>query len=417
MSLVGKFPGGPMVSRQRRVTEWSGEILLVDMLAMMVLPLERLEIPGVPFVVNDLAIAGLAVLASFRPPRVRGPHMLWMARVFAAILVLLYYSMHLNLGSVYYYQGLDGRRRILHLVLLFMLVMALATGRIHTRSAVVGTTVGVVAATVLALFKIGGDAYPGRLTGFFGDPNVAGMILTVLGPLIISHLTHRRHQVIVGLVLFTGVLMTQSRTALLAAALALGWRLYGRRAPRAQGIIFPILAVWAITNFPNEYRQSGAFADRAGSDWLRDQLLVLETAHVDAAPWYGSGPNTAFVQFGENQFLYHSAYLAARAEGGWVLLALILLCYAGVFWSLLSLPNHRRNVWLEGSAPAVFGMALFLGDVFLSTTGLVFMGLAMNHIRAEREQMAAERAASEAQVPLDFKETHRRIVSTRRWRR
>ena len=39
------------------------------------------------------------------------------------------------------------------------------------------------------------------------------------------------------------------------------------------------------------------------------------------------------------------------------------------------------------------------------------MGLAMNHIRAEREQMAAERAASEAQVPLDFKETHRRIVS------
>ena len=52
----------PARAGQRRVETWTGEIFLLDMVAMLVLPLERLEVPGLPFVLNDLAVAGLAVL-------------------------------------------------------------------------------------------------------------------------------------------------------------------------------------------------------------------------------------------------------------------------------------------------------------------------------------------------------------------
>ena len=372
----------PALAGQRRVETWTGEIFLLDMVAMLVLPLERLEVPGLPFVLNDLAVAGLAVLASVRAPRVRGTRGAWIVWIFAAILVLLTASMYLNGPGATYTLGLDGRRRILHLALLFLLVLALATGRIHARSAAVGITAGVTTATLLAFVKIGGDAYPGRLTGFFGDPNVAGLILTVLGPLIIGSQQRRRRQVLLGSIFVVAIVMTQSRTALFSAAVALGWRLIGRRTARSLGMIVPVVAVWAIATFGSEYKQSGSFADRAGSDWLRDQLLVLENAHIAAAPWYGTGPNTAFVSFGENIFLYHSSYLAARAEGGWPLLVLVLAAYAGVFWSLMSLPTQRRNVWMESSATAVLGMALYLGDVFLSTTGMVFLGLALHYVRA-----------------------------------
>lgn len=402
MSLSPGTSGQPSIVQQRRVETWTGQIFLIDMLAMLVLPLERLEVPGLPFVVNDVAVAGLAVLASVRAPRVRGTRGLWIVYLFAAMIVLLTASMYLNGPGVMYNLGLDGRRRILHLALLFVLVVALATGRIHPRSAIVGISTGVTAATVLAFFKIGGDAYPGRLTGYFGDPNVAGMILAVLGPVIIGRQESRRRQVLLGLLFLVAILMTQSRTALMSAAVAVGWRLVGRRLARALGIVVPVVAVWAIATFGTDYKQAGGFADRAGSDWLRDQLLILETAHVESAPWYGTGPNTAFVSFGENLFLYHSSYLAARAEGGWPFLALILLAYAGVFWQLLSLPKERRDVWMESSATAILGMALYLGDVFLSTTGMVFLGLALHHVRANHPDggaVARRRRTRERPLP------------------
>ena len=72
MSLSPGTSGQPSIVQQRRVETWTGQIFLIDMLAMLVLPLERLEVPGLPFVVNDVAVAGLAVLASVRAPRVRG---------------------------------------------------------------------------------------------------------------------------------------------------------------------------------------------------------------------------------------------------------------------------------------------------------------------------------------------------------
>ena len=385
--------------QQERLTQWSGQIVIIDLLCMMVLPLERLEVPGTGFVVNDVAVAFLAVLAAFRAPKIKGQHLTWVPILLATAVGILVMSYLLN-GTVPYILGLDGRRRIAHLALMSILVISLGTGRIHPRSAVAGLSTGVLLATVLAFFKIGGDAYPGRLSGYFGDPNVAGLILAVLGPVIVGSAKTKPRMVLYGGIVVAGILATQSRTALLAAGLALVWAIIGRAATRFQAWFFPIIAITLITNVPREWRTAGAFQNRTGSDWLRDQLLILETQAVDRAPWYGNGPNSAFTWFGDNFFLYHSSYLAARAEGGWPFLLVILGLYVLVFWWLVSLPRQQGNLWMEASVPAVLGMALHLGDVFYSTTSMVFLGMAVWHIRQVRQQISQE--ATEAAEAADI---------------
>ncbi|MBK8731416.1 MAG: hypothetical protein IPL93_00655, partial [Actinomycetales bacterium] len=183
--------------QQERLTQWSGQIVIIDLLCMMVLPLERLEVPGTGFVVNDVAVAFLAVLAAFRAPKIKGQHLTWVPILLATAVGILVMSYLLN-GTVPYILGLDGRRRIAHLALMSILVISLGTGRIHPRSAVAGLSTGVLLATVLAFFKIGGDAYPGRLSGYFGDPNVAGLILAVLGPVIVGSAKTKPRMVLYG---------------------------------------------------------------------------------------------------------------------------------------------------------------------------------------------------------------------------
>ena len=379
--------------QQERLTQWSGQIVILDLVCMMVLPMERLMVPGTGFVVNDVAVGVIGLLAAFRAPRIPSQRLTWVPVLLASAVGMLVLSYLLN-GTVAYILGLDGRRRIAHLVLLAILVMSIGTGRIHPRSAIAGTATGVLLATVLAFFKIGGDPYPGRLSGYFGDPNVAGLILSVLGPVIVGSATSRPRMLFYGAIILGGILGTQSRTALLAVSLAVLWAVIGRGATRLQAWFFPATVVALINSVPREWRTAGAFQNRTGSDWLRDQLLILETEAVDRAPWYGNGPNSAFTWFGDNFFLYHSSYLAARAEGGWPFLVIILGLYALVFWWLVSLPARHRSLWMEASIPAVLGMGLYLGDVFYSTTSMVFLGMAVWHIRQVRGQMADEAAAA-----------------------
>lgn len=387
--------------QQQRLTQWSGQMVIIDLLCMMVLPLERLDVPGTSFVANDVAIAGLTILAAFRAPRVRDRSMLWVVYLLATALGILAVSYLLN-PPVIYIMGLDGHRRLAHLLLLFVLVISLGSGRIHPRSAITGISAGVLGATLLGLFKIGGDFYPGRLSGLFGDPNVAGMILSVLGPVIVGAARTKPYRLVYGAIVGYGIYATQSRTALLATSLALLWVLIGRRATRLQALVFPLIVVTLINNIPREWRTAGNFAGRTGSDWLRDQLLELETRAVDLAPWYGRGPNSAFTWFGDNFFFYHSSYLAARIEGGWPFLITIIAIYAGVFWSLVSLPRERRNLWMEGSAPAVFGISLYLGDVLLSMTCMVYLGLAIWHVRTARAAIAPPPQPLEVRIPTIY---------------
>jgi hypothetical protein len=83
------------------------------------------------------------------------------------------------------YNGLSNYTQLAFFVMWVLSILAFASGRIDRvsvcRGLAVGLAVGCVAGLASRFFGIGGNSYPGRLTGYaWGDPNQAGYYLTVL---------------------------------------------------------------------------------------------------------------------------------------------------------------------------------------------------------------------------------------------
>jgi hypothetical protein len=348
------------------------EIRATDFLLMAVLPLRTVEVAGLP--VNELAMAALVGLALLRPAR--GGARLHEVVVLAlgALLALLVCSGLAN--------DVDWARRVGHVGILAGLVLALGTGRISLRSAGAGLGAGLVAVIGLALFDIGGDTYPGRLTGFLGDPNAGAFFIAVLGVLAVVF-SDDRWQVRVALAvpLLAGLVLTFSRTGLAAGTFAIFWLLAGRRLGAAGGAALAAALVWLVDNIPEDLVLYGPFSDRSGSDSLRERIIAQERVELAGAPWYGNGPGTAQVEVRDLEFFFHNSYLAVRQEGGWLALLLVLGLMAFAF---LRLSQHSRagDLAAAGAQAALIGaavMAITLGEVLLDTPTAIAVGFALGH--------------------------------------
>ncbi len=98
------------------------------------------------------------------------------------------------------------------------------------RSAGLGLAAGLTSVIGLAVVGIGGDNYPGRLTGFLCDPNAGAYFISTLGVLAIFFCDDRwRVRLVVAAPLVAGLALSFSRTGLLAGAFAVAWLLVGRR--------------------------------------------------------------------------------------------------------------------------------------------------------------------------------------------
>jgi hypothetical protein len=147
-----------------------------DFLLGLVLPLPiATPVPNLSLSVAMLGVAiGLASLRRAQP----GDKMPFWAPV---ICVLMIAWMTLSL----LYNGLSNYTQLAFFVMWVLSILAFASGRIDRvsvcRGLAVGLAVGCVAGLASRFFGIGGNSYPGRLTGYaWGDPNQAGYYLTVL---------------------------------------------------------------------------------------------------------------------------------------------------------------------------------------------------------------------------------------------
>ena len=348
------------------------EIRITDFALMTALPLRSVDVGGVPL--NELAMAALVGLCLLRPARGGARLPADIVLVLAALVALLVYSGEAN--------QVDWGRRVGHVVILCGLVWAGGTGRLSPRSVGAGLAAGLVTVIGLAVAGVGGGSYAGRLTGFLGDPKAGVHFIVVLGVLAIffcDDLWHVRAAVAVPLV--AGLVLSYSRTGLLAAGFAVVWVLLGRRLGAVGGAAFAMALVWVVDNIPEGLTTVGPFSDRSGSDALRERIIAQEHVELASAPWYGHGPGTARVDVRDLEFFFHNSYLATRQEGGWGALVLVL---ALLVLSFLRLTRQARGGDLVAASAqaAVIGtavMAVTLGEVLLDTPMAVAVGLALGH--------------------------------------
>jgi O-antigen ligase len=301
----------------------------------------------------------------------------WLTCTLLALLGLMFLSAQLN-------EGIDAGRRLLHLGLYVALALTAAQGRFHTRSMAKGFAVGLLVSAA-AYFVGYGDTYEGRLAGLMADPNAAGYMLTTLGCLALAGLPGSRFRVPLGLLLLVAVVLTFSRTSLLAVALIVVWVIIGRLLAVSLGALLLTAMIWAVTNIPVSLQTLGPFSDRTGSDALRRRIVRLEELQISEAPWYGHGPGTSWVDVQGDLFFFHNSYLAILNEGGRLAQVLIVLAGALALVSLLRLRPELRNPWYEAALIAVAVCAANLGEVFLELPAALALGMAAYYARSIRE--------------------------------
>jgi O-antigen ligase len=351
-----------------------GSILVVLLFSAMFL--DAVEFPGLGVPANSIAM-GVAVLYGAMALR-SGPlgHSPVLAPLALAIPVWMAMSSLLN-------DNFD-TRRLLNITLYAALILVLASGRLSPRHVGRGLAVAVVIGVAWGAATLPQSGYIGRLTGPFGDPNAAGLVIAVATAIALSALQRPLYRYALLLVALLGVYLTESRTTILAVALMGLWLLFGRYGSPWLGLAVVGALLWWISNIPQEDFATGEFADRAGSDALRERIYAVETIEVARHPTVGNGAGTARILLDGQPFFYHSSYLAIRAEAGWIGFVLVVGLLALAFLALITLPRLRRNAWYEAALLGVAVCAMNLGEVLLTLPAAVAIGLAFHHRAAVR---------------------------------
>ncbi|WP_210438914.1 hypothetical protein [Nocardioides xinjiangensis] len=356
----------------QRADDADRQVRATDFLLMAMVPLRVVEVAGLPL--NELAMAALVGLCLLRPARGGARLPGTVVVPLGGLLALLTWSGLAN--------DVDWIRRVGHVAVCCGLVWAFGTGRISLRSAGAGLAASLVAVIGLALVGIGGDSYPGRLTGYLGDPNAGAFFIAVLGVLAVFFCDDRwQVRLAVAVPVVAGLVLTYSRTGLLAGAFAVVWVLLGRRLGPAGGAIMAAGLVWIVDNVPRSLTTFGPFSDRSGSDALRERIVAQEKVELAGAPWYGNGPGTAKVDIRDLEFFFHNSYLAVRQEGGWLALLLVLGLMVVAFLRL-SRRSRAGDLAAAGAQAAIIGtavMAITLGEVLLDTPMAIAVGSALGH--------------------------------------
>lgn len=355
--------------------------------AFVLLAMPRLHVPKSPLPMGETLML-LAVLSAFLTLKT-GLHPLprWARLSLGAFVATLVVSTMVN-GLFEY----DNFKRLLHIAVYALVIIGLVRGLLPRKVAMRGLIVGMVISMLSGFILFPKSSYVGRFTGFFGDPNVAGLLLVVLGACALSGIERRRYQVGFVLLLLPALVLTYSRTALLAAVMVILWVWVGRKLKPIPAVAVIAMGAVAIGLLPTSLQQFGPFSDRTGSDQLRDRVSSQEIAVVRQKPILGHGAGTAtvMVNYGTTRFYFHNSYLAMAQEGGVVALVLVMMLLIGTFLALMSLNTTDRQPLLEGAIIGVWVVAINLGEVLLELSAAVAIGFALSYVVRTRFRAADE---------------------------
>lgn len=371
-----------------------GDTVIPVFILALLIPLRGLHhlIPGFPdWPINTMAAIALAALGVFFPAR-------WAVRLplFAAAGVALWLELML---TSFLTQPDFAVRRAGSLTALLALAFVVGTGRMHLDSLRRGIAVALVIGVAEGVAAMpGATGYAGRLTGMLGDPNGVGFTVVTLGFIVGQRITNRKLLIVWWLFLGGSIWLTQSRTTIFAYMVATLWVLFGRRINRFVGILALAGVTWAFQWASAFMEAQGWFAERLGSDELRDRLAEVEQAMTSTAGWWGHGLGTAVAEFDGITLFFHNSYRALQTEGGLVALILLIIMGVALYWSFHSLPSDRRPVWAEAALIAACICSFNIGYSLTSVPMAMAVGMYLAYHCLAREQLQAEQLQAEQPV-------------------
>ena len=370
------------------VRRQSGQIRMPEFI-MAFLLLFGDAVPGVGLPFSQIVILVLAAYGLTRKPTFDVSHF---SGLRAVMFIAMGYLAIVSINGVHSEDASDWTRRLLRLVAATVLIWVIAAGRLHIRSIVFGYSTAILFNAVAYFAGFAPvTGYYGYLTGWLGDKNFSGLVYCLFGLLLLSF-ARNKIEVILTVVVFSALLWaTGSRTSMAAYAAGLIWVLVAHRMKSAGRIALGVVLYWLIDILTSDYAQSGAFADRTGTDALRSLIDQASEIKVQAAGFFGQGLGEAYVYLahtGSKTWFFHNSYWSALVEGGWpwmiLVVAITLLIIVNVFSGKKTLPAKFYVV--QGAGIAIMICASRLGEVFYTWPWAVVCGLALRVLLLEREQ-------------------------------
>jgi len=279
-------------------------------------------------------------------------------------------------------------KRLFHLAIYALLIGAVAMGRIRVHNLVRGIRVGIVLGLLTGLAGMAGvgrfDTYPGRLTGIFGDPNVASLVTVGLGMVVLHYSTTPRERWSIVALMVVIVGLTLSRTGILALVLALVWYLWVNRMPRSVALALVVGATVAALELPSTLQRFGPYSINSSGETSFRTIVNQLDAHAAAQHFLtGTGAGTATIVLPSGAtFFFANSYEALLAEFGLPMAAVML---ALMVFTAVSLWRCRpRAVGIEAGLLAVLISALTIGEVLFTLTAALVIGAAWRHILLTR---------------------------------
>ncbi len=357
----------------KHLVDSTGKIVLIDFLLGCVMVVFTYQVKGLPLA----ALAGFALvlIGITRKPQQSVPPM----GIFIALMVLGLTWATFSSALLSQVEFFDIVRRIARITSVFLVVVFIADKRLDLRSIVLGLAAGSLVNVVAYYAGVAPDNYPGYLTGWFNDKNVAGLYYAMIAFLLFAVLKKRSHRII-ALAIFSIILWeTGSRTSMAALGFAVLWVLFAYRLNFFFKTFLAVGMVWTVNFLEENFAQVGVFSARAGSDALRGRIDAASQVKIDSAPWHGLGLSTAKVQLGEHGiFFFHNSFWTLLVEAGWIYLLLIMTATICAAFLFKQTGKKKRVLFGEGATILIFICSWRLGEVLLTMPWGLAMGLALS---------------------------------------
>lgn len=280
-------------------------------------------------------------------------------------------------------------RRAIRMAVVLLLALQIAQKRIDIRSLIFGVAAGLIFNLIGFYAGIAPDNYGGTLTGWLNDKNQSGLYYAIFGFLFVAMVRKTSHR-IVALVVTSGMLwLTGSRTSLAAYAFAVLWLYFSHRMNLFGKAVLALLFYQAVNYLEDNFARAGAFADRLGSDLLRERIDETMYRMIDVVPWYGGGLGTAQVPLQNRYFYFHNSYMTLVQEAGWLYMIVIvgLMISAAFIWKQ---PRAQRIVIAEAAMVIIIITSQRLGEVILTVPWAIVVGLALLYLNPDKDLDASD---------------------------